>query len=56
MVSRCGTKVFLMDMVRGKSGLYHKQCLSCATCKSGSSNLHHRLSSATNGIKNTNGH
>ena len=30
---RCGTKVFLMDMVRGKSGLYHKQCLSCATCK-----------------------
>ena len=30
---RCGTKVFLMDMVRGKSGLYHKQCLNCATCK-----------------------
>ena len=30
---RCGTKVFLMDMVRGKAGLYHKQCLACATCK-----------------------
>ena len=40
IVSRCGTKVFLMDMVRGKSGLYHKQCLSCATCKSVPSIFH----------------
>ena len=29
---RCGDKVFSVDKVLGKSGVYHKQCLSCAGC------------------------
>ena len=29
---RCGNKVFSVDKVLGRSGLYHKQCLSCGGC------------------------
>ena len=32
---RCGTKVFLMDMVRARGRLLHRQCLSCSTCGTG---------------------
>ena len=33
LMVRCGTKVFLVDMVRAKERLLHRHCLSCATCK-----------------------
>jgi len=29
---RCGDKVFSVDKVLGKSGVFHNQCLSCAGC------------------------
>ena len=29
---RCGDKVFSVDKVLGKAGVYHKQCLSCGGC------------------------
>ena len=29
---RCGDKVFSVDKVLGRTGVYHKQCLSCGGC------------------------
>ena len=31
---RCGDKVFSVDKVLGRTGVYHKQCLSCGDCGS----------------------